>query len=397
MRVGFIVSQFPLLSETFVVSQIQGLVTRGIEVGVICDGIDTGHPDFDREPIASFVDNTRVWWSMPKHMQRTLELLPSAVRFKISAAMDVAFARKLNQFDVLVAHFGKNGARVARLKKFRLIKSPLITVFHGYDVGVPYKDNRCREYRVLFRYGDFQMPVNDVFRKMLVDAGADAPSTLVHRMGVDVTSFTYAPRVRAVGDQVRFVTVCRLVEKKGIEFSLRAFAHDVLSHRNWHYEIIGDGPLRSELESLATSLGIDDHVSFSGALPHRQVKAQLQNSHAFVLPSVTSSTGDMEGVPVALMEAMAAGLPVVSSYHSGIPELITHEVTGFLAPERDTESLAHQLIQVIDHPERAVQIAEAARAKIETDYNNTVLHDRMARILSNIAVFNRTGEAVGDR
>lgn len=383
MRVGFVVSQFPLLSETFVISQMEEMAARGFEVGVIADSLEDSHPDLHREPLSSFTGNARLWWSPARILQGLVKRLPYALGYKVSAALDLAFSEKLNEYDAIIAHFGKNGARIARAKQWGRVRVPFVTIFHGYDVGIPFKNNRCKEYQELFRQGDLLLTVNNIFREMLVDAGAEENKVLVHRMGVDIKNIPYTPRIRC-NDQVRLVSVCRLVEKKGIEFALKAFAHPSLANLDWHYEIIGDGPLREMLQSLVGDLGIEDRVTFAGSLPHDEVKRRLQNFQAFILPSVTSRSGDVEGVPVALMEAMASGLPVISSYHSGIPELINDGETGFLAPERDVESLAAKISRVVTEHYTCERIAIAARRKIELDHNNKELNDSLADILTNL-------------
>jgi colanic acid/amylovoran biosynthesis glycosyltransferase len=112
------------------------------------------------------------------------------------------------------------------------------------------------------------------------------------------------------------------------------------------------------------------------------VKQWLRRSHAFVLPSVTAENGDVEGIPVALMEAMAAGLTVVSSYHSGIPELIEDQKTGFLAIERDVDALSNRLRFVAEHPDECEHVARQARSKVEAEFDMQALDDDFARILS---------------
>ena len=105
----------------------------------------------------------------------------------------------------------------------------------------------------------------------------------------------------------------------------------------------------------------------------------------FLLPSVTAQDGDVEGIPVSLMEAMAAGLTVLSTYHSGIPELIEDQKTGFLAPERDIEALAAQLLWIAEHPAECERIALAARRKIEAEFNADVLNDQLAHMITRLA------------
>ena len=127
----------------------------------------------------------------------------------------------------------------------------------------------------------------------------------------------------------------------------------------FRYTLIGDGPLLMQMKSLCAELGLNEHVSFLGALPHAEVKRLLASSDAFILPSVTGIDGDMEGVPVVLMEAMAAGLLCLSSMHSGIPELIANGKSGLLSPERDVAGLAANIIWIAANPEGALPMTRA--------------------------------------
>ena len=135
------------------------------------------------------------------------------------------------------------------------------------------------------------------------------------------------------------------------------------------------------MEAQAAKLGVSDRVRFTGGLPHARVQAELDAAHVFVLPSVTASDGDMEGVPVALMEAMAAGLPVLSTTHSGIPELIEHDASGLLAPERDPQQLAANMRALALAPQRwpAMGAAGAKRVRDEFDLKawNDALYARL--------------------
>jgi colanic acid/amylovoran biosynthesis glycosyltransferase len=386
MRVGFVVGRFPSLSETFVISQMAGLMRRGFKVEVVCNGVaGDAHVDSSQEPLATLMANTRDWWGPAARLRPAIPRLPAQLRDKVSTALDATFARHLNGCDAVVAHFGHNGARVARLKKWGVLKPPVVTIFHGYDVGVPIREAGLSRYRDLFSHGALCLTVNDFFRRVLIEAGAPEAGVAVHHMGIDIAAIPYRWKSWQ-GMPLELITVCRLAEKKGVEFALRALARlaaDPAIH--WRYTIIGDGPLRAELERLAAELGITGRVSFLGSLPHGEVKQWLRRSHAFVLPSVTAGNGDIEGIPVALMEAMAAGLAVVSTRHSGIPELVEDGKTGFLAPERDVETLAGRLAWVAGNPEACERIVAAARAKVEADFNAETLDEEFAGIVTRLA------------
>lgn len=384
MRIGFVVGQFPQLSETFVVGQMAGLLKRGFEVEVVCNGISDSHPaNRVQEPIATLLKRTRDWWGAAARARPALGRLPPKLHDKLSTALDLTSVARLNGCDVVVAHFGHNGARAARLKKWRQLKPPIVTIFHGYDVGVPMHAGDLGRYRDLFRYGTLNLTVNDLFRRALIEAGAPKEKVAVHHMGIDLRNISYTWQSWR-GASLQLISVCRLAEKKGVEYSLRALGRLAVEAPQlaWHYRVIGDGPLRKRLEALAHALGIAERVSFLGSLAHEDVKQWLRRSHAFVLPSVTASNGDVEGIPVALMEAMAAGLTVVSSDHSGIPELIDDGKTGFLAPERDFETLAHRLHFIAEHPERCEAISREARKKVKAEFDMERLDDEFAGILS---------------
>lgn len=387
MRIGFVVGQFPQLSETFVIGQMVGLLKRGFEVEVVCNGITDCHlANSGREPLATLLERTRDWWGAAARARPALRRLPPKLHDKVSTALDLTSVARLNGCDAVVAHFGHNGARAARLKKWKRLTPPIVTIFHGYDVGVPMHEGDLDRYSDLFRHGTLNLTVNDFFRRALIGAGAPKEKVAVHHMGIDLHNISYAWKSWRDAS-LQLVSVCRLAEKKGVEFALRALGRLAIDAPKlaWHYRIIGDGPLRKELEALARTLGITDRVSFLGSLAHDDVKQWLRRSHAFVLPSVTASNGDVEGIPVALMEAMAAGLTVVSTDHSGIPELVEDQKTGFLAPERDFETLANRLRFVAEHPERCEPIARQARRKVEAEFDAERLDDEFAGIVGRFA------------
>lgn len=385
MKIGVVVDRFPSLSETFVLDQVNALLERGFEVGVICNENALGQFGGERNR-RILADNTVCWWGGAGRLRPYLRKWSGPLWDKSSTAIDVLFAEKLRGFDVIIAHFGNNGLRVARAMKKRKINVPLVTIFHGNDVGVPLHDGTLWRYRPVFERGGLQLTVNEVFRKALIGEGASPDRVLVHHMGVRTDEIEYAWHAREK-DTLKVISVCRLTEKKGIEYALRALTALSKTHAGigWHYTIIGSGELMDALQRLAAELGIADRVIFAGARPHDEVKRLLREADLFLLPSITASDGDVEGIPVALMEAMAAGLTVVSTRHSGIPELIEDGKTGFLAPEKDIEELAGKLAWIAQNPAECERISLAARKKVEADFNAETLADNLAQILTRLA------------
>ena len=386
MRVGFVVDKFPSLSETFILDQVNGFLERGFEVGVICNENLLKQGGGHTPNWQALSRNTVCWWGALAPLRPFLRKMPTRLWDKVSTAFDILFSRRLAGFDVIIAHFGNNGLRVARVLKRKKLGSPLVTIFHGRDVGRPLLDHSLWQYNVLFEQGALQLTVNDYFRNALVAAGAATANVAVHHMGVGTSEIEYSWRPWEQG-KLNLISVCRLTEKKGIEFALRALGQLSISNPDidWAYTIIGGGELLDELKQLAKDLDIADRVIFLGPRPHSEVKQRLREAHIFLLPSVTAQDGDVEGIPVSLMEAMAAGLTVLSTYHSGIPELIEDQKTGFLVPERDVEALAGKLLWIAEHPAECESIALAARRKIEADFNADVLNDQFAQIITRLA------------
>jgi colanic acid/amylovoran biosynthesis glycosyltransferase len=377
-RIGIVVGEFPLLSHTFVISQVEGLMRRGCDVRIVCDRIGDAGASAEAEPMRTMLANTSRWWPLSPGVGRAVRHLPSRLQDKVSTASDMLWNRELNRCDLVLAHFGGNGLRLARMKRRGRLAPPIMTIFHGNDVGIPAHEGTLDRYASLFDYGACLLTVNETFRRMLVEAGAPEERTAVHRMGIDCDDIPYRPREMA-GGPLELISVCRLVEKKGIAVALRAVAAFRAARPDlaWRYSIVGDGPLLPELKALAAELDLADRVRFHGPLPHGEVKERLARAHLFLLPSVTAADGDVEGVPVALMEAMAAGLMVVSSRHSGIPELVEDGRSGFLAPEGDAAALAAHMQWIVDNPAAWPAVTGAARRRIETEFNNQILDDRL--------------------
>jgi len=144
--------------------------------------------------------------------------------------------------------------------------------------------------------------------------------------------------------------------------------------------VVGEGALRGELERLIGELGVGAHVRLLGWRSHDEVIRLCGSAHLMVAPSVTAANGDQEGIPNAVKEAMALGLPVVATRHSGIPELVEDGVSGLLVPERDVDALADRLAYLIDHGDAWATMARAGRAVVEADFDIEKLNDSLERL-----------------
>lgn len=282
---------------------------------------------------------------------------------------------RLRPFNPVLIHaqFGVEG--VYALPMAQALKVPLVTTFRGFDAtyttlalltaGKVSWINYVLYRSELARRGDLFLCVSEFLRGKVVERGFPAEKTITHYTGIDVEAIE--PRYDR--DSSVILHVARLVEKKGTRYLLQAFVRVRQAVPDAQMVIIGDGPLRHELEGMAVRLGIAEGVKFLGTQPNPVVMEWMRTARIFCLPSVTAHSGDAEGLPTSHQEAGAAGIPIVATWHSGNPELIRDGVNGYLVPEKDTQALAERLILLLKEPERCRHMGMAGRLEIEERFN----------------------------
>ena len=280
-------------------------------------------------------------------------------------------------YDIVHCCFGPDGIRGDRLRRIGAVRGKLVTAFRGADVTRYVKSRGDGVYRGLLRRGDLFMPVSHDFARRVEHMGADPRRIVVHRTGIDLRLFGYRARAASSGAPLHLVTVARLIEKKGIEYVVRAVARLAADGVDVRFTIVGDGVLRDALAQLAAELGVSDRVHLAGWRPQTEVRDIMDDADVLVAASVTAASGDQEGIPNAVKEGMALGLPVLSTLHSGIPELVDDGVSGFLVPERDDTALAASIRTLHDAPALRQSMGRAGRARVEREYDIETLNDAL--------------------
>jgi len=270
--------------------------------------------------------------------------------------------------DIICCHFGPYGG-IGTILKGYWKNARLVTFFHAFDLTI-YPNTHGKDcYTEQFGKTDLALSINKYWVPRLRELGCNEPKIGVHHMGVDVKKFK--PQKRRSSDRIRILTIGRLTEKKGLEYSIKAVAEAIKQNPEFQieYNIIGGGKLKDRLGKLVKELNMEQNILLLGPKKQEQLRKYLYGSDIFVLSSNTAKDGDMEGIPVSLMEAMATGLPVVSTTHSGIAELVDSEVNGLLVPPKDLKGLADSISTLVKSPKKRVKFGREARKKIEMEFN----------------------------
>lgn len=426
LRIAFFVGCFPVVSETFILRQITGLIDLGHEVEIFADTRPAAdpplHPEVEKYCLlerTTYMDlpPETAPWEMPvwpitgrtwlpgaerpvRNFMRVARAVPKFLRCLTSSphlalsvmkpseygyqATSLSALHRLARlssssrgFDVLHAHFGSvgNSFRFARA----LLLAPLVVSFHGFDFSTLPRKEGAGMYRRLFETADAITVNSDYTRERVEQLGCPPAKLRKMPVGLNPDEFTFRERVPDSDKPVRLLTVGRLVEIKGHALAIRAVATLRVRHPDIRYDIVGDGPLRPELEKLIGVLDVREIVTLHGARDGRAVKRLMANAHLFMLASVNVE-GDAEGQGLVLQEAQACGLPVVATEHGAFPEGILAGKSGFLVPERNVDALTNRLNFLIEHSETWPAMGRHGRKFVEERYDIRHLNRELAGI-----------------
>jgi colanic acid/amylovoran biosynthesis glycosyltransferase len=407
MKIAVMVDQFPCRSETFVLNQITGLIDRGHVVHVYANTrgeipnfqadiekynlggkvfyFQHGESKIPTNKIVRLVKMISVFHEFGArdawNLFRTLNVVKYGMAaVSLSIFYQAAVLMRNGPYDIVHGHFGQNGNIAAALKDGGVIKGKVITTFYGYDISEYVQQNGSNVYDFLFSHGDLFVAISENMRDQLLQLGCRNDKIVVHRLGVDLSRFTFDPYKTMSSTKLRVLTIGRFVEKKGLEFGIRAVAQAVKKYPKITYKIVGDGELRDEMTQLIARLNVNKHIELLGWRTPEEVAQLMGEADVFLAPSVTSNNGDQEGTPTVIIEALARGLPVLSTLHSGIPELVQGGRSGFLVPERDSAALAGKLECLCKHPEKCCEMGKAGRDWVERLFDINKLNDQLVNL-----------------
>ncbi len=391
MKIAYLTTCFGTRSHTFIRREIRALRAMGLDIILVGIRRDDGNIAQDAADLVAEThylypfnrssilrSNIKALTQSPLHYLRGLWSSLASPEFGVQrrlkmlyhflASAPTAESLRANGVTHVHAHFLNVSSSVAMFAAHHA-KLPFSVTVHSAgtfrtasDVGIHQKLQAAQFLLMISAYNveyfDAITPCRD--------------KSHVVRCGMDLQGFDYrAPATYETGSPPKILAVGRFVEKKGFRYLIEAA--QVLRNRGIEFqlEIIGGGPLETELHQQVQTLGLEDTINFAGQQSTHYVRNAMAGSDIVVVPSVTSQSGEMEGLPVVIMEAMASGVFVIASAHSGIPEIVADGTTGYLTPEKDVDALALAVERVLTAPDTA--ILGRARELIENTFNIDVV------------------------
>ncbi len=278
--------------------------------------------------------------------------------------------------DLMHIYFGHTGVHL--LPFIKEWDKPCVVSFHGADVALKedianYPAKLCQ----LFEAVPLVLARSQSLADRLIQIGCPPEKLRINRTGVPLDEFPFVDRQPPADGCWKVMQACRLIPKKGVATSLRAFAVFKKDHPRAKFFIAGKGPLQPELEMLAAGLGIFKDVHFFGFLSQRHLMELYASSHLFLHPSETPPDENQEGVPNSILEAMATGLPIAATQHGGIPEAVEHGRTGWLVPEEDHVALANAMQEITRSPRALAEMGLYARAAVAARFGQEAQVDQL--------------------
>ncbi|WP_423149083.1 glycosyltransferase [Rubrolithibacter danxiaensis] len=410
MKVGVIVERFPNISETFILNHITGLIDAGIEVKIFSvynPKPTTIHHNYfkynlkdncvyDERPSGNIIKRSfaylfiavKVLFNQPKLFLRLLFL--KDLVFKKEYLPVILNRRYFKDIDVIHAHFGPIGNRCLNLKKLGVIGAhvPLVCSFHGYDIDHrPFRTPHF--YDNLFVRASCIIANTNYTKSRLIQLGCNEDKIETVSVGLYTSCFKPLTNKKAEG-QIVVTTVARLIEVKGIEYSILAI-NELVKKGTTHvlYSIIGDGPLKGSLQELVKKLQLGNYVTFLGSMSQDSVINQLNISDLFLLTGIITEEGRQETQGLVIQEAQAMKLPVIVSRTGGVPEGVLDERTGFVVEPKDFVAIAEKLELLVKDQDLRTSMGENGRKFVKGKYENRLITGSLLKVYERTLVINR--------
>lgn len=282
-----------------------------------------------------------------------------------SAEQDILREFKKRKIDVVLAHYGMMGVEI--LPVCMKLNLPIVIHFHGHDaVRKSIIEKYGNGYRRLFSYSKSKIiSVSKEMTIRLIKLGCPREKIFYNTYG-PIDDFL---KVKALYNKTQFIAIGRFVEKKAPQILILAFKKVVEAHPEAKLVMAGDGILKDCCVDLVEALYLEKNIFFPGKITPADYRKFLSESIAFVQHSIEAQDGDMEGTPVAILEASAAGVPVISTLSAGIPDVVIDQYTGLLSKEKDIMAMAKNMLWMFENREKAIEMGKKGRKRIEENFS----------------------------
>jgi glycosyltransferase involved in cell wall biosynthesis len=406
-KVLYVVSRFPSLTTTFTAYEMSTIQQLGVDVHVATvwqsdetTNIQTVEKQFCGKIFDLRLSNPELWLRSLQQLVLKPQLLIVIFQLLIGHFVSVYALFKLlasipkglylgywareHQFQHIHAHFLSSPTTVALLAS-KVSGIPYTVTIHAFDIFAtnPYERNgaiplKCKNAAACIVISQFNL---DYMRKRW--HGIQGRFEVIYN-GIDIEMFTSKTRHTPDPKTFRILSNGRLVYTKGHTFLIEALAILSGQNRNVSLEIIGTGPLDDELHDLAKRLGVGENVVFTGKMLQEEIIGRYSACDLFVLACAISPDGDMDGLPVVLVEALAMETPTISTQVSGVPEIVQDRITGLCIPPHDSQKLADAIAYMMDHPQEAQRMAQAGRQRVIEHFNRFESSNKLLQVWQSI-------------
>ena len=281
---------------------------------------------------------------------------------------------KKNEIDVMLVEYGTHAFDL--IDFLEVVNIPFVVHFHGYDASVTSVVRSCNNYKRVFKNASYVISVSEVMSAILLELGCPKDKLIKNIYGPNPDFATIAPNF----NNNQFIAVGRFTDKKAPYYLILSFVEVVKKFPNARLLIAGNGSLYNACLNLIRFYGLENNIDLIGVIAPQKYQSLLEESIGFVQHSITSLSGDMEGTPLAILEASSAGLPVISTYHAGISEVIVNNETGILVNEHDVVGFSMAMIELLSDKEKALRFGAKGKEYIKNNFSM----DRHIDTLSNV-------------
>ncbi len=273
------------------------------------------------------------------------------------------FSLRNEKIDCVLAEYGPTACYNLAVIKYASL--PLIVHFHGSDASEKQLIERfSQQYLDVFQYASKVIVVSAKMKQALLVLGCPDEKLVTNCCGPNESFFDTCPSFK----EHLFISVGRFVEKKSPQLTILAFQKVLKKYPLAKLTMVGDGNLLANCKTMVEDLLLQTNIEFKGVCNTSQVRELIKKSIAFVQHSIVAENGDSEGTPVAVLEAQAAGLPVIATCHGGIPDVVIHNKTGLLSAEKDVDAMANNMLRMLDEDGLAQRLGAAGRKRIKEHF-----------------------------